>query len=508
MANLAPGTLYTPESAAEIRDDLLTDFRLASLAVGIEDPEISVQPGSENYFFFTAVANSGMLQYANIATVKPALTPLTATGEDLENWRKSLKLPVVEPSPATGKITVDVDAGATLTLQDGLQFVLPSGLRGKVSGTQPGVVDNSDANVAMIDPGSSGNADAGTVVRWVSPPFGLKTEGRVSASRPLAGGYDQETEPRKRERVLNRLGTSAGGGNWGQLREQAFNALASVSDCWVYPAIGGPSTVKVVVARAFDEDRHDYSRAMTDAAVALVKDEIQRQNGDGFELVVQTPGEQDADLVVYVTLPNSSLAGGNGQGWVDQSPWPPAGSGTHPAVTSAADANTITVNATTAVEPIDGLTHVSWWAPGEQKFYTALVVDHSGSSGAWVLTLDAPFVDADGVSVAVGDYISPAAVNMGNYGKTFVALMGKLGAGENCAPLSGDTPRRLRHPFIADVPNSTIGGRLVNEWSRQHPEIEAATLAYAPTSTPTVPASVDTAPNILVPRHFGIQKAS
>jgi hypothetical protein len=38
----------------------------------------------------------------------------------------------------------------------------------------------------------------------------------------------------------------------------------------------------------------------------------------------------------------------------------------------------------------------------------------------------------------------------------------------------------------------------------KHSEITDIELGYAPTTTPTVPASVDDPPNILVPRHFAV----
>lgn len=501
MATLEIGTLYVPESAQVIRNDMLTDFRLEARKANVVEP--SVAPGTENWFFFTAVANAGMLQYANIATVRPSLTPLDAVGEDLERWREALGLPIVEPSGSAGKFTVEVAPGASVTVPDGLRWVLPNGLTGKVSGAHVAVTDGADISVVAIDTGSETNADSGTVVRFINPPFNLSVEARVSISSPLTGGFDEESEPRKRERVLNRLANSPGGGNWGQLRELAFNALPSVDDCYVYPACGGPSSEKVVIVREFDYSRNDYHRAMPEGGVTTVRNAIQKSNSGSIETVVDTAGEEPADLTFYLTLPDSSLAGGNGLGWVDQTPWPPAGAGTHVAVTSVTSATQITVNAL-GVAPKAGVHHVTWWAPGDQKPRTVLITAVSGSSGGRVLTLESPLIDSDGVSVAVGDYISPAAVGIGDYARTFLRLFGELGAGENVVPASGDTPRRLRHPFISDGAQIGITGKFLADFLRAHREIDDGSIAYLPTAYPTVPASVNSPPNILVPRHFGI----
>jgi hypothetical protein len=483
---------------------MLSDFRLAARSFSVNEP--GVQPGTDNWFFFTAVANAGMLQYANIATVRPSLTPIDSTGEDLERWRIALGLPVVEPSPSSGKLTVSADPGVSVTVPDGQQFVLPNGLRGRVAGAHIGVTDESEISAVCIDTGSQTNAESGTKVRFQNPPFGLKTEARVSTSSPLTGGFDEETEPRKRERVLNRLGNSPGGGNWGQLREIAFNALPSVQDCYVYPALGGPASEKTVVIREFDYDRNDFHRAMSDGAVAIVREEIQKKNSGSIEGVVDTVDEQSADVALFLELPASSLAGGNGLGWVDQSPWPPYNAGNSGRVTATAvtSATQITVSAVTTVSPIAGIHHITWWAPGDQKPRTVLITGKSGGTGAWVLTLETPLIDSDGTTVAVGDFISPAAVGMANYRETFLRLMGALGAGENVTPGSGDTPRRLRHPFISDGAQIGITGKFLADFLRAHPEIEDGSFAYLPTVTPTVPGSVDDRPKVLVPRHFSV----
>lgn len=505
MATLAVNQLYVPDSASTIREDMLQDFRLEARKYNVTEP--AVTPGTDNWFWATAVANAAMLQYANIATIRPSLTPLDAVGEDLDRWRAALRLPVVSPSPSSGKLTVTVSPGATVTIPDGQQFVLPNGLRGKVSGTQPAVVDGQDVPVVAIDTGTATNADSGTKVRFVNSPFNLAVEARVSNYGPLTGGFDEESEPRKRERVLNRLANSPGGGNWGQLREIAFNALPSVQDCYVYPAAGGPASEKVIVVREFDVARNDFHRAMPEGGIKLVRDAIQKQNSGSIEVVVDTVAEQTSDVAFYLTLPDSSLAGGNGLGWVDQAPWPPAGSGTKVTVTAVTNSTQITVNATTSVAPIAGIHHVTWWAPGDQTPRTVLVTGISGSSGAWVLTLEAPLIDSDGSSVAIGDYISPAAVGISAYRETFLRLFDALGAGELVNPASGDTPRRLRHPFIADGAQIGIGGRFRDEFLRAHDEIEDADLSYVSRATPTVPGSPNSKPNVLVPRNFGIYVA-
>lgn len=501
---LLSGQLFIPSGAQEIRDDLLADFRLEARKYSV--PEPAVTPGTDNWFFFTAVANAGLLQYSNISVIAPAITPIGATGQDLENWRIALGLPVIQPSPAAGKLTVTVLGGGSVTFADGLTFLYPSGLRGKVNGTQIGVLDEQDVDVVAIDKGTGTNLDSGMAVRWVGPPFNVATAARVSVNGPLTGGFDAETEDRKRDRVLNRLQNTPAGGNWGHLREIAFNALPSVQAPYVYPGLGGPSSDKLTILKGFDRARNDYHRAFQSGAIQIVRDAVQSQLSTGDEHVVGTASEQPCNLTFALNLPASSLSGGTGLGWVDQAPWPPVGSGSPVTVTGSADSLHVQVSATTSTSPVAGQTHISWWSPSEMKMRTSLVtfVDPASVSGSWILTIDKPFVDSLGNAVAAGDFISPAAANAEGYGATFINLMEALGAGENTSDVNR-LPRSARHPFVGDGPNISITNQFLKGFLADHSEIVNGQLSYVPTPTPTVPSLVASNPNVLVPRHFGIE---
>lgn len=498
MSTLRSGQLFIPDSPAEIRDDQLTDFRLEAIAGGVDNP--AVQPGTDNHFFFTATANCAYLQYANFGIIRPAITPLGAEGDDLEAWRKALGLPVVSATGASGKLTVSVATGVTVTIAAGTQFVLPNGKRGQLSAAAVGIADGDDVSVQMLDTGSVTNTKAGVKVRFQNPPFNVATEARVSINSPLTGGYDAESEPRLRERILNRLGNTPGGGNWGHVREIAFNALATVQDCYVYPALGGPASQKSVVIREFDLDNNDFRRAFSSAAVSIVENALHSNLPSEMQIKVQTVAEQATSVALDLDLPDSSLAGGNGLGWLDQAPWPPAGTGPV-AVTAATSSTLVTVNAATATSPIAGQTHLAWWSPQDQKFFVGLVVDVTGGSGAWALTLAAPFVDSTGTAIAIGDYVSPAASRLDAYRATFLRLMGALGAGENVVTTDS---RRKRHPFVADGAAISITNAFLSDFIRAHAEIEDADFSSITIATPSVPGTIDDPPNVLVPRHFGV----
>jgi uncharacterized phage protein gp47/JayE len=496
------GKLWVPESAAVVLDDLLTDVRLSMYQDGVTLP---VTRGTDSYIWNTAFANGAMMLYAQLPGISRAANPLYATGKDLDDWRRWLGLPVVGASPSAGAVRLDVTGTASVV--EGTQLVLPNGKRIKVSGNWLSVTDGDEVDVIAYDKGADTNAPRGTVVRFRTAPTNVATEAKVSYERPLSGGYDEEKEERKRTRVLNRLAYAASVStcNWGGLRQLALDSMASVQDCFVYPALGGPASTKAVPVRGFDRDNHDYSRAFSSAAMALIRAYVQSKASDASQYVVQAPTEQELSVALGLTIPESRLAGGNGSGWVDPTPWPDPSS--YPVwVTTAAGNPQITINAATTTAPVDGQTHIMWFSPSTQSFYQRRVLEHSGSTGAWVITLDAPLVDDEGTPVALLDLISPAAERADSYAKGWLNIMESLGCGENISG-SAIAPRDSRRPYIADgSPRSGLTTVELLDFQRDNPEITDLEYLYSSASVPTVPGTIDDPPAIFVPNNFGIYK--
>jgi hypothetical protein len=497
-----PEQVFVPESSAEIRDMMLSDHRLEAAKSGSVDPV--VLPETDDFIFYTAVANGTFVQYGNIALIRPAITPLNATGDDLEAWRVALQLPKVEPSGSAGLMTVTLESG-TGTLTEGQELTLPNGRRIRVVGPHVGISDGADVTIEAVDVGEDTNADAGTPLQFFpSAPANFDSVARVSINGPLTGGSDAEDEGRLRDRILNKLANSPGGGNWGQAREKAFNELPSVTGNWVYPALGGPASFKQVIAKSFDRERNDYTRAMATAAVNKVRDVIHREMPDGIEKIVTTVGEEAAPLAIKIKIPSSALSGGDGRGWLDAAPWPTA-TGNKTTVTVVGSDTSITVDHSSATSPVAGQTRIAWWSPRDMRFRVFTVLTVGGGSGAWVLGVDSPMVDSTNTRVAVGEYISPAAVNLEAYGNTLIDMFEALACGENTSD-SNRTPRALRHPYATDDVPEDLSQRLLDEhFSRaKHPEITNLAITFSPTTSPTVPGSVNTAPNVLIPSHFAV----
>lgn len=495
---LLPG----PTGLAEIRDDILTDITLEASAAGRVE---SVAPGSENHVWATGMAAPCALIHARISSGDDAITPLNARGEDLLRWKRAMRLPDVPASAASGKLVLEV--AGTATIPDGQVFTV-EGLRGRVVGTWEGVVDGDEVDVTLDVAGKRGNKPPGTEVSFSNPPTNVSQVAEVSTEKPLTGGFDEETEERLRERVLNRFSNIPGGGNWGLLRELAFNASPAVQQSFVYPALGGPSTTKVVVLKGFDRENHDYTRTLSTTVISLVGDATHAALSAGVTATNDTAAGEATNVAILLTIPDSVQSGGGGDGWSDIAPWPQLVSQTYVQVSSITAAGVITCNADTTTDPVNGQTRVAWWSPNDMRFHVRTVTGHAGSSGAWVLTFDAPFVDTRGLTPLAGEYLSPAAEHLAEYGATWVDLLEKLGPGENTADaqllLNG---RALRKPtFSRGGPRSGLTSFQLHQLQSTHPEIEDIAWSARSLSSPTVPGAVETAPNVLVPGNFGVYK--
>jgi hypothetical protein len=489
---------------AQIREDILTDIQNEALKAGIEVP---IGPGSHAYAEETGTAGSLMFAHARIDSAKDACTPLTAPeGVDLNRFKRSYRLPDVNKSQASGKVAITITGNGSATIPNGQPGTIDGQRFTVVNGPWDEIVDGGEVDVNMDNFGSKGNKKAGTKGTFLNPPNNVSPECKVSKYKPIVGGYDDETPSRLRERILNRTGTNPGGGNWGQLREIAFNASPAVQQAFVYPGLFGPSTDKVVILREFDLELLDFSREFPDGAQTGVRGLIHAAFSTGFTGIVETATNEPVDVALRVELPNATIVGGAGGGWSDGAPWPQlAGPTTKVSITSVGVGGQITINASTTIEPIPGLTRCAWWSPNDMKFHVRTVVTFSGTAGAWVVTPDVPFVDSAGNTPATGQYISPNAENLSNYAKYWVELMGKLGPGENTNdPQLIYLGRALRHPIQEEGWGSKLGMNIRNELKMKNPEMGEIEYSYRSLTQPSIPANVELPPNVLVPRHFGI----
>lgn len=499
---------YTPQTRDEIRQQLLDDQEYLMLDAGVTDPPVGV--GSDAYVRSDAIAGALLIGYANLDVARAQSVYWSATGTRLQEHRAALGVPEQSAIAARGRLKVSV-SGDPVNLTTANQFTLANGFVGHVASAVVGVVDGQEVAVEMLTLGAGGNATGGSTVTWTSPPLGMGATATVSAIVPLTGGADAATDSQVQGAIRERIQGRPGSGNEAQLRELAKGAGVVVQECYVYPALGGPATCKVVPVKAIDPSVADWSRAHDSDALDRIRSAVQAGTRAlpggtpiGFEVVVQPPIDSPTNVALLATLQPAASAGGDGTGWANSTPWPPAHTtNVRVTVSSVGGETQITVVADTATAPLDKSTQIGWWSPHDQAFHVFRVESHSGSSGAWVLTVDRSMTDSLGNPPSVGDYISPASVGMMAYGDSVRAAVGDLAPGENKA---GDV-RAQRIPGALEGASASLDDALLFRVKVENPEIVTLGYGYRSQTTPTVPGDVETAPYVLTLSNLGIYPA-
>jgi uncharacterized phage protein gp47/JayE len=510
---MTDGRIVIPTTSAEIAQDFLDDIELEAIKIGIASPPI--QRGTDWWLLGQAVSKLALITFAIAKQAETNASILTATGAALEQLRIAYGLPAVVSKVATGRIRVGIQSGSR-TILDGEPLTGSNNVRYEALGTWTGVTDGTEIDVTAVDGGTQGNLKAGETVKFDSPPLGVLTDATVSLSVPITGGEDDETDEDKRARLLDRLQNTPAGGNSGHIIEIADAAVGNLSGVYVYPALGGPSSAVVVPVKKLDPDNNNFSRVLDSAALTLVRQAVQAELPTQNEIVVKAAVDEPTSVSLAVDIPDSALAGGDGTGWVDGTPFPAltAGSGDgydYTSVTAVPSSSQIIISAQVATNAVAGQTSIAWWSTNDQRFRTYLVTAAAGVQGAWDLTLDRPLLDSDNNPVAIGDYICPAATNIEAYGETWRGVMGSLGPGENTTA-AARLPRAQRFPSVDDAEQSDLNTQLLVQFAGArddddnllHPEIRNVAYQDRTTSAATVPADVDTAPNVLTLDNFGI----
>lgn len=499
---------YTPKTRDEIRQQILDDQEYLMRAAGVADPPVGL--GTDAYIRADGVAGALLIAYANVDVAKAQSVYWTATGTRLQEHRDGLGVPELAATVASGRVKIKV-TGSPVSLTTSNQFTLPNGMRGQVASAVVGAVSGQEVPVIMIDAGAAGNADGGTVVTWISPPLGMASTATVSNIVPLRGGADAGTDPEVQAAIRERVQGRPGAGNESQLRELAKGSGVSVQEAYVYPALGGPSSAKVVPVKAILPEDSDFSRAHDSDALARIRTAVLAETPIGDEVVVQAPAESPTDVALLMALQPAASAGGDGTGWANATPWPPYNPITAPTrhVTISVVASEVQIHCRvdTGTAPLEGVTQIAWWSPHDQAFHVYRVEAHSsypsGGGTAWILTVDRSMSDSLGNPPTIGDFLSPASVGIQLYGDTWRSLMGELAPGENKA---GDS-RALRIPGTLEGASASVDDALLLGMRKAHGEILGASFGYRSQTTPTVPADVATAPNLLTLRHFGIYQS-
>jgi len=524
--------LFTQQtkSQPEIRSDILRTVSNHLRSLGIANPNVG--PGSDYYGIADALANEICVGLANGIVATDDMMPDTAGGASLDRW---LALFLLKRRGATTSAGVILPAylltqGYTLIPVDA-QLIDSAGLKyevtvgGSYGPGNPGAGQPANLYVPVqsVDGGVATDHANGDVLTWVSliPYVGPNvTVGTTGGEDGLSGGNDSEAfedEP-PRQRLYSRLQNPPVAGNWSDVVRMAQDSSPDVQDAGVYPALLGPGSVFFVVWAAPQTagvlSSTSKNRSLPAALInGTVVPYVQGQYPARAVVVGASSVDQPTDVAFLLSLPAAPTAqpAGPGGGWLDGSPWPSSVGGTAPCiVTAVASSVQFTVNATTP--PQVGVSHIAYISPSNWQLYTATVIGVSGTSGAYVLTIDTPWptLAPDIISLLPRPAIFPQAVKQENYLAAVLAGFANLGPGE-WTPSPIILFRSFRHPSTSQIWFSDLDANLLRVVENAGQEVLSAAYLYRQQVSPTVPPTptitasdpftlTSAAPNHLVPR--------
>lgn len=471
------------KTQSEIRDDLLRTWKNGAARQNVF---LNVGPGTDPYIRAEGIALMASVILNNVEAAEEAKMPDTAIGADLDRLLDQYGLTRRAAAGSTGRVTITCSAATLVPI--GSELSSPEGIIFRV--TTGGTYSDGDTiPVASVDTGAASNLEEGTILRWSLAP--AYTQPTASLSTASSGGVDVESDEVARQRLLSRLRHPPSGANWPWVKDVAENTDPSVQAAFVFSCCNGPGTVYVSVCAA--PSTVNKTRVVNSTIMgAIVEPTILGLMPAGVETVVQTVVDVPTDVSFRLSLPKGTSAG-----YKDNSPWPQIDAGVYDyiAVSVVTDTSHITVVAPTA--PTPGVSRICWVDRSEYTVKFATVSSYTGSSPNFALTLDAPLV-----GVAVGDWIMPASNYAQKYLDAVLNHFALMGPGEK-TELAGLLPRAERKPLPAETYPNTVDSPMLKELNDSGTEVQTSDFYYRSSTSALTPASIDTAPNILIPRHIG-----
>ncbi len=495
--------------AVKTREQIRTDYT-RTVQAGLESsgiPNANVSDGTLDYVRGDALGAFGE-DIGNLVLIKANAAMPDSAGkddpEDLRRWARLVKLDLRPAGPSIGFVTIETSTDAAVGVPTGKQLINDAGLLFEVIVPGP-YVDGDPVQVRAIDTGEATNLEAGTSLRWVSPPpFVVPTA--LVATGGLVGGVDQEDVEGLRERLLDYLANPPGGGNSPQVKLVAESSSTFVGNAYVYPGVYGGNTLHVAVVRS--PTATNKSRVVN---TIVVDTEVRPSVIGAFptfaDITVTTVADYAVDAAFGLTLPTSKQASpqGPGGGWLNATPWPMPYTGTNVAkvisVTSSVEFVVRALGTPLVGESID------YVSPGDFKTYRGVIQsvsrdDSIGFPNDWRITIDVGFFlySATTTNIAVDDWISPASENFTTYVKTVLDAFALLGPAEKTAS-AGLLPRALRRPLTTTSNPSTISTLARKMLSSSGDEVLDVSLLVAPATVP-VATGYQIAPNIAKPQRI------
>jgi uncharacterized phage protein gp47/JayE len=243
---------------------------LGALRLRVADDLVDKLPGADarlrvnNLRAFSEVeAGVAHLLYGRLDWSFRQLFPDTAEREFLDRWASIWGVPRIPASRASGPAIwvaqpdTTVPEDALIRRADGVQYRAPAG----------GVEANGHIALQLEceSYGADGNAEPGTLLRFMTTSAGVAVEGEV-ADPGLLGGADEQSDPALLQAVLTRIQLPPHGGAAFDYVRWALE-VPGVTRAWCNPLGGGAGTV---VVRFMMDDVHAPTGIPLPGDVALV----------------------------------------------------------------------------------------------------------------------------------------------------------------------------------------------------------------------------------------------
>ncbi len=357
-----PLTSFQAPSFQQILQSLINDYRALTTFYGYN---LSVDPGSEIYLRFAAMAGQMAVLYQLMNTLTNSKLIDTATGDDLDRVANDFGLQRRGATSATGFVQLlatvpqTLIAGTTLTGPNSLQYQV----------TTTGVYNpNQNVPVNSVDTGVSTNLAIGNIMTWTSPQPNMKSTCLVSIA--ITGGANAEDDDTLRSRLYLTLQSPPQMGNDQQVISVAGSVDGLIQQAFVYSNFNGAGTQLVALTGyqttsyvGRDIPHLQFDGYVKPYGISQLQPGLVAQTGSGplaygayntytsytknlgqnlsadtnaiygqlpgpianpYATVITTVNNVPADVGAVLTLPYPVGAGTNGfgNGWVDFTPWP------------------------------------------------------------------------------------------------------------------------------------------------------------------------------------------
>lgn len=487
---------------SELHAMLLSRVRYGYANAGIP---VNVKPKSELWNRMLAVAEIASIAIQNGKLRLADTDFLTVTGDAL---LRLCAIFGVAPRPASaslGFVLATVLSGQTVTVPAAFRATSATGIIYETPTSFPGTTNNAPTNrvkLVAVNKGPAGDLAAGAILTWNSASVGYLGQKCIVAAGGIDGGAPADTDDTLRARLLRRLRLPPVGGNPSHVASFAETASAAVRAAFVYPTLRGPSSYDLAILGPSDDIE------LGDDVVDVVNGTVLAEMPGCEDLNGTAITEEPIDVVLDVSLPLPRFAGGEGGGWLDAEPWPSTdetGVNVFARVT-AASAGSITVNSTSDDPPVAGK-HIAVWSTTIETMRPATIVNVTGGSGAYVLTLDTLTTIA-----SVGDHVSAASERLNDYAAAFVAACRALGPGEKTDNPDILVYARRRPPADVEFPWA-LTSRILSAIEAEFAEVSDLSYGgrftsgtYTTQTSPSVPANTADPPFVLSPYRLSFRR--